>query len=447
MQRTDGWTAPLQLRMLAATLVPPIGVDARVDAIQKLSIKELKIDEVAPLLVRAAQIETGRERVQQAIIGWLSKPNPHRRTNETARAKTWTLLERLSKASELTESCRELATQLTTKLKRAMSPPSFPPNVQSYQFESKLKTHRADIERRAAAVVEAALHALARMGLSDQLRKAARNVAQNTSRFDPVAVLAPCIPRLRATLQAEGGVDIAQCLKTLSDAVPAALLVPPPTYGAQRPAQLPTPSNAMGVDEMVAVFSRLVDAGNVSSALTAISQGATATLAGRLPLTNLCAAVNKLLADEGRRTAVLGEGAWPRMLLKFFPFLAPQPTPAYAYQQPQRSRQDALVALYVLLATFDAAVPAAAPVSPSYRQQLATTVGRLSRSWPVGRSQGADSRGARPQAKARHRRAQAPRFRRAAAAGARRDAQDGGAATRADEGLEDQRRDRRLQLQ
>ena len=86
MQRTDGWTAPLQLRMLAATLVPPIGVDARVDAIQKLSIKELKVDEAAPLLVRAAQIETGRERVQQAIVGWLSKPDPHMGNSD--RAKT-----------------------------------------------------------------------------------------------------------------------------------------------------------------------------------------------------------------------------------------------------------------------------------------------------------------------------------------------------------------------
>ena len=367
MQRTDGWTAPLLLRMLAATLVPPIGVDARVDVIQKLRIKKLKIDDAAPLLVRAAQLETGRDRVLQAIIGLLSAHG---------NAKTWKLLERLSSAPELGESCREVATKLTTKLTKAAFKP-FPPNMQNYEFESKLKVHCADIERAASAVLEAALHALVRMGLSDELCTAARNVAQNTSRFDPVAVLVPCISRLRATLQAEGGVDITQCLKTLSDAVPAALLVPSPTYGAQRPAQLPAPINPMGVEEMVAVFSMLIDAGNVSSALMAIDQGATATLAGRFPLTNLCAAVNKLLADEGRRAAVLGEGAWPRMLLKLFPFLAPQPTPAYAYQRPQAQplRQDVLVALYPLLATFDAAVPAAAPISPSYRSQLVAAAG------------------------------------------------------------------------
>ena len=192
-------------------------------------------------------------------------------------------------------------------------------NVPSYEFESKLKSHCASIERKRAALLEAALHALASMGLSDQLCAAARYVAQNAARFDPVAVLVPCIPRLRATLQAEGGVDIAQCLKTLSDAVPAALLAPSPTYGAQRPAHLLVPTNAMGVDEMVAVFSMLLDAGNLSSALAAI--GATATIASRFPVTNLCAAVSKLLADEGRRAAVLRDGTWPRLLLKLFPLL------------------------------------------------------------------------------------------------------------------------------
>ena len=327
--------------------MPPIGVDARVDAIQKLSIKELKVDEAAPLLVRAAQIETGRERVQQAIVGWLSNPDP--RMSNSVRAQTWKLLERLSKTSELTESCRELATQLTAKLKKTASPHQIPPSVPSYQFESKLKSFCEHYERQAAALLEAAMHALVHMGLHDELCKAAENVAQNTSRFDPVAVLVQCIPRLRATLQAEGGVDIAQCLKTLSDAVPAALLAPSPTYGVQRPAANPAPTDPMGVDQMVAVFSVLIDAGNVSTALDAISQGATATLAGRFPLTNLCAAVNKLLADEGRRAAVLGEGAWPRMLLKFFPLVAPPPTPAYAYstytayQQPRSARTDLLV--------------------------------------------------------------------------------------------------------
>ena len=68
MQRIDVWRAPLQLRMLRVTLVPPIGVDARVDAITRLTLKELEVDDVAPLLVRAAQLETGRERVQQAIF-------------------------------------------------------------------------------------------------------------------------------------------------------------------------------------------------------------------------------------------------------------------------------------------------------------------------------------------------------------------------------------------
>ena len=331
------------------------------------------------MLVRAAQIETGRERVQQAIVGWLSKPEPH--MSNSARTKTWKLLERLSKTSELTESCRELATQLTAKLKKTASPHQIPASVPSYQFESKLKSLSEHYERKAAELLEAAMHALVHMGLHDQLCKAAENVAQNTSRFDPVAVLVPCIPRLRATLQAEGGVDIAQCLKTLSDAVPAALLGPSPTCGVQRPAaNLPAPTNPMGVDQMVAVFSVLIDAGNVATALTALSQGATATLAGRFPLTSLCAAVNKLLADEGRRAAVLSEGAWPRMLLKFFPLVASTPTPAYAYptyaahQQPQSARTDLLVELYVLLATFDAAAPAAA--SASYRQQLASAADR-----------------------------------------------------------------------
>ena len=95
-----------------------------------------------------------------------------------------------------------------------------------------------------------------------------------------------------------------------------------PSQNAGLPFDLVAPGSAQNV--WIIECGSATDSGSFEefrAGLSAAAIGATATIASRFPVTNLCAAVSKLLADEGRRAAVLRDGTWPRLLLKLFPLL------------------------------------------------------------------------------------------------------------------------------
>ena len=358
--RSD-WTAPQRLRLLAAALVPPIGLEACVGAIRKLPVASLKSDEVVPVLARAAarHCDAGpAAAVRQAIVACATGGAT---SGEAASQASWALLEQMAKAPELVEVASEVADKLVHCLSSVHSRTA-PAGPSSYQLRA------SSTERTASATLTSALCALARMGLTEALATAASLAAKNTVRFPPIGAVAPALAKVRQSLRSgdgveDGGAGDASWAKSLVDAVTAAV---------SQPNRMP-----MSVEEMTAVFGVLHDFSAAGPALSAVGRADAAAF----PLVNLLAAATKLIADAARRAAMLAEAAWPRALLKMFektaslsnpsqsprPVYSSVPVPRFAPAQ----NIDTLVSLYVLLSTFDAEAHTA---SPSYRKQLSALV-------------------------------------------------------------------------
>jgi len=334
-RREEEWTNPLRIRLFEASLKPPLGPPEVSAAIGHLpALQDEGAAAVGDLLIRAAERGGVSSYLQLVTSKYFGRQLGKSEGGDLA---TWKLFECLGSAAEWKSSLPGLVNVLVGSL---------------------TTIYRQSTAEEAAITLGTAFEILARLGLNEVADRARTIVSKNCARFHPVRTVSRATIYLLSKLQP--GPDTDTWMKHLGSAV---------AYGL---------SSKLGSGDLRVVYTPheleltlkvLADTGSAAQGLAALTEGADDPC---LSLLNFTTATASLLEDKSRRSAVLGEPSFPRMLLHLFNVKSR----SHASASVPLPSGSALVSLFRVLSAFDGLK------SSSYREQLVELVAWLMKnSW------------------------------------------------------------------